>query len=189
MVFLDVWKDRAPAKRFGIRAIPTQIFFDKDGQGGLPARGVSERGGDRPPVQGYGRKIERTAMLTQFFLTINDWITGRDLPGGPGLLFVGHGQRPVEPLPSGLHPAGRGLCGRTGAGAQAPAGRPLRHLLYRGAVHHDRRDRRRLRAPGTDARGCGQLLADRCRPGSDLGRPGDAGGGKVHPLRQPGCTV
>ena len=32
VVFLDVWKDQAPAKRFGIRAIPTQIFFDKDGK-------------------------------------------------------------------------------------------------------------------------------------------------------------
>jgi thioredoxin 1 len=31
IVFLDVWKDKSPAKRFGIRAIPTQIFFDKDG--------------------------------------------------------------------------------------------------------------------------------------------------------------
>jgi thioredoxin 1 len=32
VVFLDVWKDKAPVKRFGIRAIPTQIFFDKDGK-------------------------------------------------------------------------------------------------------------------------------------------------------------
>ena len=32
VVFLDVWKDRSPVKRFGIRAIPTQIFFDKDGK-------------------------------------------------------------------------------------------------------------------------------------------------------------
>jgi len=32
IVFLDVWKDRTPVKRFGIRAIPTQIFFDKDGK-------------------------------------------------------------------------------------------------------------------------------------------------------------
>ena len=31
IVFLDVWKDKAPARRFGVRAIPTQIFFDKDG--------------------------------------------------------------------------------------------------------------------------------------------------------------
>jgi len=31
VIFIDVWKDQAPAKRFGIRAIPTQIFFDKKG--------------------------------------------------------------------------------------------------------------------------------------------------------------
>ena len=31
IVFLDVWKDKAPAVRFSIRAIPTQIFFDKNG--------------------------------------------------------------------------------------------------------------------------------------------------------------
>jgi thioredoxin 1 len=28
--FFDVWEDREPAMRFRIRAIPTQIFFDKD---------------------------------------------------------------------------------------------------------------------------------------------------------------
>ena len=32
VVFLDVWEDPAPARRFGIRGIPTQIFFDKDGR-------------------------------------------------------------------------------------------------------------------------------------------------------------
>ncbi len=32
VVFLDVWKDKAPVKRFGIRAIPTQIFFDQNGK-------------------------------------------------------------------------------------------------------------------------------------------------------------
>lgn len=32
IIFIDVWRDKAPAKRFGIRAIPTQIFFDKDGK-------------------------------------------------------------------------------------------------------------------------------------------------------------
>jgi thioredoxin 1 len=30
IVFIDVWKDRSQAKRFNIRAIPTQIFFDKN---------------------------------------------------------------------------------------------------------------------------------------------------------------
>ena len=32
VVFLDVWEDPKPAHRFGIRGIPTQIFFDKDGR-------------------------------------------------------------------------------------------------------------------------------------------------------------
>ena len=32
IVFVDVWEDKEPAKRFGIRAIPTQIFFDTNGQ-------------------------------------------------------------------------------------------------------------------------------------------------------------
>lgn len=31
ILFIDVWKDKEPARRFGVRAIPTQIFFDKDG--------------------------------------------------------------------------------------------------------------------------------------------------------------
>ena len=31
IIFIDVWKNKAPARRFGIRAIPTQIFFDKNG--------------------------------------------------------------------------------------------------------------------------------------------------------------
>jgi thioredoxin 1 len=32
IIFIDVWKNKTPAKRFGIRAIPTQIFFDKKGK-------------------------------------------------------------------------------------------------------------------------------------------------------------
>jgi len=32
IIFIDVWKDKAPAERFRIRAIPTQIFFDKQGK-------------------------------------------------------------------------------------------------------------------------------------------------------------
>jgi len=32
IVFIDVWKDREPARRLGIRAIPTQIFFDREGK-------------------------------------------------------------------------------------------------------------------------------------------------------------
>lgn len=32
ILFIDVWKNQAPAKRFGIRTIPTQIFFDREGR-------------------------------------------------------------------------------------------------------------------------------------------------------------
>lgn len=32
IVFLDVWVDPKPARRFGIRTIPTQIFFNKKGE-------------------------------------------------------------------------------------------------------------------------------------------------------------
>jgi thioredoxin 1 len=32
IVFIDVWKHRDQAKRFGVRSIPTQIFFDKEGK-------------------------------------------------------------------------------------------------------------------------------------------------------------
>jgi thioredoxin 1 len=32
IIFLDVWQDPKPAHHFGIRTIPTQIFFDKKGK-------------------------------------------------------------------------------------------------------------------------------------------------------------
>jgi len=32
IIFIDVWKHKDQAKRFGIRAIPTQVFFDRDGK-------------------------------------------------------------------------------------------------------------------------------------------------------------
>ena len=32
IVFIDVWKHNEQAKRFGIRAIPTQIFYDENGR-------------------------------------------------------------------------------------------------------------------------------------------------------------
>jgi thioredoxin 1 len=30
--FIDVWKHREQARRFGVRAIPTQIFYDEEGK-------------------------------------------------------------------------------------------------------------------------------------------------------------
>jgi thioredoxin 1 len=32
IAFIDVWKDRSQVARFKIKAIPTQIFFDKEGK-------------------------------------------------------------------------------------------------------------------------------------------------------------
>ena len=32
IVFIDVWEYREQAQRFGIRSIPTQIFYDKQGK-------------------------------------------------------------------------------------------------------------------------------------------------------------
>ncbi len=32
IIIIDVWKYRGQAQRFGIRAIPTQIFFNKEGR-------------------------------------------------------------------------------------------------------------------------------------------------------------
>jgi len=32
IVFIDVWKHNEQAKRFGIRAIPTQIFYNEEGK-------------------------------------------------------------------------------------------------------------------------------------------------------------
>ena len=31
IIFIDVWKNKEQAARYGVRAIPTQIFFDKKG--------------------------------------------------------------------------------------------------------------------------------------------------------------
>jgi thioredoxin 1 len=32
IVFIDVWKNEEQVSRFGIRAIPTQLFFNEDGK-------------------------------------------------------------------------------------------------------------------------------------------------------------
>ena len=32
IVFIDVWENRGQAGRFGISAIPTQVFFDREGK-------------------------------------------------------------------------------------------------------------------------------------------------------------
>ena len=40
IVFIDVWQDKAPAQRFEIRAIPTQIFSTGRGRRSIATRGL-----------------------------------------------------------------------------------------------------------------------------------------------------
>jgi thioredoxin 1 len=32
VIFYDVWKDQAPAEKYGIQLIPTQVFLDQKGK-------------------------------------------------------------------------------------------------------------------------------------------------------------
>lgn len=41
--FIDVWKNPAQARRYGIRAIPTQIFYNKDGKEAFRNVGFMEK--------------------------------------------------------------------------------------------------------------------------------------------------
>jgi thioredoxin 1 len=52
IVFIDVWKNPKEAEKFGIRAIPTQIFYDKDGK-------------EVMRHEGYFSKEEITKVLTK----------------------------------------------------------------------------------------------------------------------------
>ncbi len=31
IIFIDVWKDHSQVERYGLKAIPTQVFYDKQG--------------------------------------------------------------------------------------------------------------------------------------------------------------
>lgn len=43
ILFIDVWKHRDQGPKFGIRAIPTQIFYDKDGREVLRHEGFMDK--------------------------------------------------------------------------------------------------------------------------------------------------
>lgn len=52
IVFIDVWKNPSQTEKFGIRVIPTQIFYDKDGN-------------EVMRHEGYFSKEEIIAVLTK----------------------------------------------------------------------------------------------------------------------------
>lgn len=43
IIFIDVWKNKDQGRKFGIRAIPTQIFYDKDGKEVLRHEGFMDK--------------------------------------------------------------------------------------------------------------------------------------------------
>lgn len=64
IVFIDVWENKQPAQRFKIRAIPTQIFFNEQGEevyrhlGFLDEKSIVEQmtrmGIQKPDLSGKG---------------------------------------------------------------------------------------------------------------------------------------
>lgn len=44
IVFIDVWKNKEQGTKFNVRAIPTQIFYDKDGKEYHRHEGFLDRG-------------------------------------------------------------------------------------------------------------------------------------------------
>ena len=53
--FIDVWKNPDAGKAYRVEMIPTQIFFDAERQGAVPAHGVLWQGGHSGQVEGTRR--------------------------------------------------------------------------------------------------------------------------------------
>jgi thioredoxin 1 len=51
--FIDVWKNKEQGPKFGIRSIPTQIFYDKEGKEAYRHEGFM----DKPAIVGMLKKL------------------------------------------------------------------------------------------------------------------------------------
>ncbi len=56
IVFIDVWVNPDAGKKFGIRAIPTQIFYDAEGKEALRHEGFFDKAGIVAELQKLGVK-------------------------------------------------------------------------------------------------------------------------------------
>jgi len=54
--FIDVWKNREEGRKFGIRSIPTQIFYDEDGKEVYRHEGFLEKKAIVEKLQSLGVK-------------------------------------------------------------------------------------------------------------------------------------
>jgi len=54
IVFIDVWKDKEAAQRFGVRAIPTQIFYDRNGKEAFRHEGFMDEAGIKDRLKQLG---------------------------------------------------------------------------------------------------------------------------------------
>ncbi len=56
IVFIDVWENREQGQRFGIRSIPTQIFYDKSGKEVYRHEGFLSQGSIEAELEKLGVK-------------------------------------------------------------------------------------------------------------------------------------
>lgn len=56
IIFIDVWENREQGQRFGIRVIPTQIFYDKDGKEVYRHEGFLNKGSITAQLEKLGVK-------------------------------------------------------------------------------------------------------------------------------------
>jgi thioredoxin 1 len=59
VVFIDVWKDPAPGKTFGIRVIPTQVFLDPNGKELFRHEGFFSKEDILAKWKGFGINLEK----------------------------------------------------------------------------------------------------------------------------------
>ena len=107
--FIDVWKNSGAGEQYGIRVIPTQIFFCRGRQGTVPARGLLLRRRTSSPSgrnSGSSCPRERPNDAGTFHEsdTCRRGLAADRAQRGPGL---GHSQHSAEPVPSRQHPADR----------------------------------------------------------------------------------
>lgn len=87
IIFIDVWENPAAARHFGVRTIPTQIFYDREGRevyrhvGFMGKSAISQRIdrmlGGATPAPGVVKPTGRTAsLLERLVVEVNRWLTG-----------------------------------------------------------------------------------------------------------------